>query len=248
LVGDLDAFLAAQGVQMDSVTDWPRTRSLIEKLSTSAAPQLSAEEVDIVLATLNILTERITSVQGTVAGFWRQVFKCIKTFTQIVTLDTSNWPGLLKAINLRDAAMADNLLWLAREAYAGRKIVVWAQTLHNSRNTSEFITMGHLAWQALGNAIYSVGFSAYEGRTGWATKNEVNELPRPPSDSLEDLWGATPHENAFLDLRRVPAGGEWLQAPLVSRLLGHVPASEDWSQILDAVVFMRTMRPSIRVN
>src|SRR5262249_54080244 len=67
--------------------------------------------------------------------------------------------------------------------------------------------------------------------------------------SLEDLWGATTQHVSFLDLRRIPAGGEWLQAPLVScSLMDYEPfMTADWSKILDAVVFIRKMRPSTLV-
>ena len=62
-------------------------------------------------------------------------------------------------MNIRDAQMADNLLWLARERYAGRKIIVWAATSHASRNRQShpsahrrpgMVPMGHRVWPALG--------------------------------------------------------------------------------------------------
>src|SRR5262249_26691910 len=131
------------------------------------------------------------------------------------------------ANNMRDAAMADNLIWLAREAFPRRKIIVWAATSHNIRNPhlieignpnlpyANRTTMGHLVWQAFGDAVYNVGFTAYEGSFGWFNMEPLT-LDPPSPDSLEGLWGETKHDNAFLDLRRLPAGGEWLRAPLVS--------------------------------
>ena len=49
--------------------------------------------------------------------------------------------------------------------------------------------------------------------------------------------------NAFVDLRGVEAGA-WLARPLVSRPLGHALMTADWTQVLDAMVFTRTMTPS----
>jgi erythromycin esterase len=255
LVEDLSAFLAAHDVDTAAISDWPRVRHLLEKISDMSTVikwQPSAEDRSLVLSTLDILTERIATTEGGRAAFWRQLFKSVRAFTQlrfqfkgdVTPADT----------NVRDAAMADNLLWLAREAYSGRKIIVWAATFHNVRNLhltnpdTKVITMGHTAWQALGDAIYNVGFTAYEGRVGWTNQETVAELGPPTRDSLEDLWGATTQDNAFLDLRRVAAGGEWLQAPLVSRPMGYQPNTADWSKVLDAMVFTRTMQPSTRAD
>ncbi len=62
--------------------------------------------------------------------------------------------------------------------------------------------------------------------------------------SLEDLLHQTGHEYAFLDLRQIPSGGEWLREPLSSRAIGHSPMTADWTRVADAVFFIREMQPS----
>jgi erythromycin esterase-like protein len=89
---------------------------------------------------------------------------------------------------------------------------------------------------------------AYEGSHASFNGETDMVLAPPPPDSLEDLWGATEQHNAFLDLRRIPTSGEWLKAPLLSQPLGYAPMTADWTQVLDAMVFTRTMRPSTRVE
>ena len=63
-------------------------------------------------------------------------------------------------------------------------------------------------------------------------------------------WGATAQQNGFLDLRRIPTGGEWLQVPFLSRLVSESSKadSEDWSKYLDGVVFLRTHESSTPFN
>ena len=260
LFDDLNAFLAAQGIDTASVGDWPRFCAVLDKIadqSTHSQWKPSQGERDLVLSMIGALAGRIASAQGAEAAFWRQLFKSTKAQTDLrFAADPEN------SDNMRDAAMADNLIWLAREAFPRRKIIVWAATSHNIRNPhlieignpelsyATRTTMGHLVWQAFGDAVYNVGFTAYEGSVGWAN-NDLGWFPsgpitlRPPSpDSLEGLWGETRHDNALLDLRRLPAGGDWLRAPLVSQPQGYAPELADWSQVLDAMVFTRTMRPS----
>jgi erythromycin esterase-like protein len=103
--------------------------------------------------------------------------------------------------------------------------------------------MGHNAWQQLGDQMYVVGFTAHGG--SWGRFNtEPEELPAPAPGSIEDLFGHTTMENAFLDFRRAPPGGEWLSQRLLMRPLWNYPMEADWTSVMDAVVFTRTMYPS----
>jgi erythromycin esterase len=265
LTDDLADFLTVQGIATATIADWPRFRSLLDKFldRSNLSWKPPEEERDLVLSTIDALTGRIASAAGSEAAFWRQVLKSTKAQTQLRTLgpNMNNWPSFREGFNLRDAAMADNLVWLTREAYPRRKIIVWAATIHNMRNLHlidsgipdfryypELTTMGHLAWQVLGDAIYTVGFTAHAGERGWVG-SEPRPLPPPPPDSLEALWGATKHDNAFLDLRSIRPGGEWLQGPLLSTLPADAIAkADDWTQVLDAIVFTRSMRPSTKSN
>jgi erythromycin esterase-like protein len=98
-------------------------------------------------------------------------------------------------------------------------------------------------WQAFGDAIYNVAFTTYEGQRGWVGR-EPNSVAAPQTGSLEDIWGATRRKRAFLDLRRVPLGGEWLREPSYGYPTGDQISVVDWRQMFDGVVFLRTMRPA----
>jgi erythromycin esterase len=50
-------------------------------------------------------------------------------------------------------------------------------------------------------------------------------------------------ENAF---RRPPPGGAWLRQPLLSRPLGYLEMRADWGEVLDGLLYLRTMAPSTR--
>jgi len=262
LIDDLVAFLATHGVDTGSIADWENFRTVLSKVVADLQNwKLSAAELGVAQSGINALNAGIAALDGD-AAFWRQCLKNIEAFAKFRFQidDPERSPPLVAALDARDAAMADNLVWLARHAYPRRKIIVWAATFHNMRNShlidgctpdlpcSDVTTMGHLAWQALGSAIFNVGFAAYEGEHGWAW-HRPRPLPARVAGSLEDLWGATTQQNSFLDLRHLPPGGEWLQAPLLScSLMDHDQfMTADWSKILDAVVFTRTMRPSTLV-
>jgi erythromycin esterase len=156
-------------------------------------------------------------------------------------------------LNERDAMMADNLLWLAKTAHPKSKIIVWSTSYHNARNyqmvdaESELMPMGHRAWQDLGAEMYSLAFTAFEGQTGMVHQ-DAKELAEAPRDSLEGLWGASTHRRAFLDMRHVADGGDWLKAPFAARMLSEQTAMADWAKMFDGVVFLRAMQPSRSID
>lgn len=155
-------------------------------------------------------------------------------------------------MNIRDAQMADNLLWLARDRYAGRKIIVWAASSHATRHRQSIqqpiadpnmVPMGHHVWQAIGPESYVITFTSARGRFGsWRGGASDLALPRP--GSLEDAFDRTGAETLFLDLRGSVRDGDWLSRPVMARPMGHARMVARWRDIYDGVVFIKTARPS----
>lgn len=64
--------------------------------------------------------------------FWQHVLDSLRVFGDMEwhTKHEDNYV----ASTMRDRQMGKNFVWLARERYAHRKIIVWAATFHNARN------------------------------------------------------------------------------------------------------------------
>lgn len=158
---------------------------------------------------------------------------------------------------MRDAQMARNLVWLAREYYPKRKIIVWAASFHTMRNPASVRvpasrisyektkTMGHLAHPELGKDVFSVMFTAHRGSAG-AWMRRPAALPIAPAGTLEDVFEKAGIQNGMLSLRSSEPGAAWLQQPLAARPLGYQYMQADWSRVFDAVIFNETMTPSTR--
>jgi erythromycin esterase-like protein len=185
-------------------------------------------------------------------SWWIQLLKSTRTYFEDVF---DNGKNVNAADGSRDAQMAENLLWLMRNRYQGRKVMVWGATSHFLKNIAEnegksrvftdYPSMGQIVGHELGNQAYAVGFVSSEGQYGVWRSRPVNLKP-PDPDSLEGLFSSTDIQSGFLDLRRVPASVGWLHSPLVAGPLGYVPASEDWTKLLDGIIFIRAMTPSTR--
>ncbi|MEE9230065.1 MAG: erythromycin esterase family protein [Acidobacteriota bacterium] len=159
----------------------------------------------------------------------------------------------------RDRQMAENLIWLANTYFRDRKIIVWVHTFHAMRNpratTSgrvQGFTMGHGLWEALGRESFAIGFTSYRGSTHWVTLPDgfdQDVVPdQHPSFEFEELMDAAGHELAYVNLREGRARHQWLGGSFVASLLYLRPQQATWSDVLDAVFFIRTQEPSRRVG
>jgi hypothetical protein len=165
-------------------------------------------------------------------------------------------PLIAPVFNPRDAQMGENMVWLAKQRYPKRKIIVWAATMHIARDVHTIDTgkptlsyrgvepMGHHLYKALGKDMLAFGFTAHSGRAG-SVFSDPHELQAPPEGSLEDLCVRASLEQAVIDLRP-RSDNRWLQRPLFCRPLGYSPMRADWGKVVDVMVFQRTMTPSTR--
>ncbi|HEY8022370.1 MAG TPA: erythromycin esterase family protein [Thermoanaerobaculia bacterium] len=265
LVADLARYLASIGSPTVAGQGWPdlarRIQALIVEGGMPAAPVPDRAARRDFARDLERLDGEIAQSElavGPQRAFWRQVLHSTRAEAEI---DWDLAGDDVRGNRRRDLQMAENLLWLARERYAGRKIVVWAATRHIVANPGRIATifdppapvfpggaaMGDVVKKALGRDVYALGITAAGGWWGKAG-DPPRELPPPPPGSLEDLWSRGGTDLAFVDFRNLPAGGSWLKGPLVARPLGYAPMRADWASTLDGMLFLRTMTPATRVE
>jgi erythromycin esterase len=248
----LASVLGENGVDTHSIETWARFSSLLDNLSDGAkfgAWRPSEEDHRVVVATADLLIDRLAGMSSIDVAYWRQLLRSIKGQSEfLLKLDVSK--QTLDQVMLRDIPMGENLVWLARERYPRRKIIVWAASFHTMRNLhvmdpglKDVRLMGDVVWDAFGEETYGIGFTAYQGARGEVGRPGTPIAPAD-ADSLEGLWGATAQSNAFLDLRKVPAGGDWLDQPIVSTLFMGRPYPLHHRKLFDAAFFIRTMRRS----
>lgn len=263
LVADLERFLERNGSAALEDSAWPPFHELLDRLlegSWTVRKPTDAEK-----ALFGAMMERVQQEADGVAqlgtdpdaSFWAQMLRSITAEAERVFPWVSGTP--IWFLNARDEQMGRNLIWLADEAYSFRKIIVWAATIHEVRNIDDIeplvhaaryddhVTMGDVAWDALGSEIYVLGFTAHSGsRAHWSQ----DPIPLGPSSvgSFEDLMHRAGFVNAILDFRRAPPGGEWLQEPNISRLIGYSEAAAIWPRHLDGIFFVDTMEPSTETS
>lgn len=161
--------------------------------------------------------------------------------------------------NSRDQRMGENIVWLAKERYRDRKIMIWAASFHDMRNSSTIettnpnfsykglTTMGQVAYDALGEEIYNIAFTAYDGKAANVWAKDARDIGEASAESLEALLNQIGPPYYFVDFRRAGKdSSHWLRKPILSRPLGYGQMKADWTQIFDAMIFTRTMFPSTK--
>jgi erythromycin esterase-like protein len=150
----------------------------------------------------------------------------------------------------RDAAMADNVAWLA-EQFPDERLVLWAHNAHISRAPG---MMGaHLA-DRFGDGYLPIGFATASGRY-YAIGDQgqrLHDLQQPPTESFEATFAAATAPTFALDLRQVEsevAGSAWLTETRPFRLVGSLAMDEQFfptplRDYYDLIVFIEETTPA----
>ncbi len=257
LKDDLEHFLYQNNAQIVNHNDWSTFKDMLQFFIENQTGHVPDENSQALFYNmLRAIQDEIGTFETSLnpllqsSAFWQQMLKSIRENAK------SKWytDPESRDINLRDAQMADNLLWLYRNVYKDRKMIVWAATAHIQRNINEiinyyysyigWITMGEIVWQTLENNIYNIGFTGYEGTflnlsTG---KNEI--VPPSSKGSLEYFMNEAGFELGLINFRHLTDDGAWLKNQLLSRPLANVEMEANWTNVLDAMFFIRKMRHS----
>lgn len=259
---DLLGFLALRGIDTSRIAAGTDARLVLDSLAANrwnrerkpTEPQQSG-----FFAAWTAVRQQVEAVDDASpdVALWKQLMKSVEAHSRITfAMDSLEAPG---SWAVRDRHMAANLIWLAQERFKGRKIIVWAASVHNARSLNSVdtqkpgssyegvVAMGEHVWQALGSEMYSIGFVASEGSWGAWRAEKPQPLPPINPESLEGLWAQTGAQLAFVNFRGL-GPDEWLRTRLISGPFGYTPMVADWTTVFDGMIFTRVMEKSRRAG
>lgn len=230
------------------------------------------------LKRLTIIADSVTSGKNLNSKYFIQLLKSIKKAAEVLAVNTvqeklsgqDKMRAAYLAVNIRDAQMADNLLWYANTFYPNRKIIVWAANFHTAaldiaksdkdfpkflspiqiqRDTSEIVNlkpMGQYIREKMGDRVYIIAFTAHTGSFGVKWKDGKGyAVPiaanQRPETEIEELLHAASYNYAFVDLRKPAKGGEWLRQILVARPFGNAALKGEWHKAVDGFFYINEM-------
>ena len=265
LLDDLAGLAARVGVPPERVKERlaaPLANLIESRYENGELPDASARAA--LLDTLAELESRLRRQEKDVpeGAFWRRLLVSTREHAKVSwRMDFSR--SVLESpadYGVRERLMGEHLIWLARERFPDRKIVVWMHSGHSSRGQAgievpspvharlyrTLKSAGAVARDRLGSELYSVGVLAYQGRYATVFQKPI-ELLQPTSGSLEDLFHRTGRARAFLDLSRADRLPHWLRQPVIARPIGYKEMRARWREVFDGLLFLDRMDISERV-
>jgi erythromycin esterase len=247
-LGDKRIDAATQALFIESLESLARSEALAQRLSPFV---VACEKIEQACATAGGGQDRQATAEF---RFWGQYVKSLRSLARRSELKQD----VAASSSMRDRQMAENLAWLATDLYSNRKIIVWAASFHLMTNPQTILhtngtpvfpktkTMGHELQSLLGKQeCFTVGFTSFTGRAGpWF--QTPRPVPQLPAGSLEDILEATGRKQLLLSLRQSGDDARWLSDKWLASPLGYGPLVADWTQVFDALIFIRTMYPSTR--
>jgi erythromycin esterase len=196
------------------------------------------------------------AAEGTDSRRMQFLAKSFENFSALTHLRAQNMTSLMAGpdASFRDIKMGENLIWQANEWYKGKKIIVWAASMHIARNVARidtrmpqlsykgYRTMGQVVDEALGRSAYTIAFTAYTGKAA-NPRSAPQPLAPPEPESFETLLHAAGKPYALVDFRSLPKD-HWLRGQVISRPLGYAPMLSDWTGNFDAMIFTDVMFPN----
>jgi erythromycin esterase len=273
LVSDLRTFLHDIGIDTSILK---AGTPLAEGLDELTANRFRTRAVDFVapdsafLEAAGELQKRVASAAASEKtrrqAFWAQLLTSLRqealhlrehlAWIDLKATEEERRAAFSRMWNLRATQMSENMLWLAHEGYRDHKIIGWQATAHAMRNQAEIdewmpgnirqgtTSIGHLLWDVLGQELYALGFTSYD-------LSAFEPAPRSSQSEeveFEELMQAAGLEYALVDFRHRPAGGEWLDEPIISRPIANFGIKARWPKVLDGMFFMREWKPSTGIT
>ncbi|MFD1176982.1 erythromycin esterase family protein [Paenibacillus puldeungensis] len=146
-------------------------------------------------------------------------------FIKAATLNTR------ESYSYRDQAMINNLEWLMKTVYPGKKVILWAHNDHLAKNTSKidnaqtdkngttkwiksFTSMGELLHKKLQDDIYVLGLYMNQGQATEISTGKLFNISPMPEGSLEHTLMSSGFANTFVDFTTTKdsPGSEWLSS------------------------------------
>lgn len=169
----------------------------------------------------------------------------------------ARYPNLVAFIQIshelqdRDAAMAENVLWLLEQQKSKAPIVVSAHNGHIAYGNSH--SMGYHLRRALGKKYYALGLTFNEG--AFRAVNALQQLqefsvPPPPQDSFSWVCSQVGVDRFIIDFRSLRAEKQLLQPLLFPEIGAGFKEDMPWlaskivSEEFDGIAFFKTVSAS----
>ena len=248
LVDQLGEFLTRSGSVLPQSDEWRNFKELSQPLFAfnRTAPPAAAQDsyfhlVDQAFICLGTNDKPELVEQS---AYWRRVVASLRSQA---TRFWKTGSDSMADLNLREEASADNLLWLMRQVYPGKKMIIWTHDVHGQKAAlypGIKGAMQRVREQMPESRFYHAYFTAYSGDyTDYLTGATVHIGEHGPH-SLESTLHGAGYNYGFVDLL---AKGTPLRHRLLDGNDRTFPTNRvELGDFADGVFYIDTMHPTVR--
>jgi len=147
--------------------------------------------------------------------------------------------------------MGDNLMWLINHKFEGRKIIFWGSNSHIFKNYPEIgiynkysgnrdtTNTGTYIHEFLGEDLYILGFTSYNGKAG-RLYSETYNIDEPPRNHFESWIYDTGLPYAFVNFANSPFIGE-TERKFFMKTITHKHSYVNWFNLYDGLFYIEKM-------
>lgn len=234
LLPDLKAFLKQHAPALAEGAGWDAYQTAAQPLFTMNRGAPAAEARAAFERHAAAIDGALCSSQDAIVGgaaWWCRVNRSVQA--QAATY----WSG--DANYQRDNAMGDNAVWLADTLFKGKKVIVWAHTIHVAKGfqrTPQHLQAGEVMYRHWGADYKVAQFTAADGVVTEFASMQPFKVPKPAPGSLEAKLAGS--GKALLGLSAsapvtMPQSSFDYAEPMAGRL------GKNW----DVLFYVRTMTP-----
>jgi len=189
------------------------------------------------LRDLNRTVTLVAALNDRTARYWTQVLRSTACLTRSLAPAAG---GSASPSCSREQQMTENLIWLASQRYPQRKIIIWSATAHAARMPQlpaaaggDGPSLGLRLYELFGSKSYAIGVTSYRNAQGHIVSDQH------PLPEFEELMAAAGFDYGFIDLRGARSGRSWIAGEFLARPNFHNTTPAVWSELLDALLFVR---------
>lgn len=191
-------------------------------------------------------------------SYWVQIFKSLEAYSKVAMSWEDAGNGQIpfyKVTNIRDAQMADNLIWLI-DHNPNKKFIIWSASNHLSRNLKtltetddtaffeHFHPMGEYIHNKYGDKAYSMGFTAAGGtRYAKGMMAEPQKITSVLNNSIECYMQRADFNYGIINYRNL-SKDNFLNQENYSNPFGYNSQKLGvWPNVLDGIFFINEIVP-----
>jgi len=250
---DFDSILEATQIAFYS-TSYSRFKpilsDIIEKEYTST---IKPEQQQYFFNCLDTIQQQFNTKEFVNKEFWIQEIKNLKAhadngWNNRPVSKGGQGPQDNDTKNIRDLQMGDNLLWLIKQKYPDKKIIVWGANVHVAKNINQTEIFaaaktpkkepGDEVFKRLGDSLYIIGFNSYTGTAGRITSKQFT-VAESQKEWFESWIKSKGYEYAFINFKNYRNRED----SFIMKGFGHSPQKGNWTNVFDGVFYIKNMYP-----